>query len=268
MPTAADVPSLPNRRASLLALVGFAVAGCGGGGSDDASTPTGTFVGRSIVATSNGTSYPLNIWLPPNLEAIRDTVPVVYVLDGDARFAVAVEAVQHSPATAIVVGIGNEALRHRDYVPNNVCTPGGGGEGAFLDFIRFQLAPDIETNFGGDPQRRILLGHSHGGSFVLYALFNEPQATRHFAAYLASDASIDCMNATVYGWESAYHATNPSLAVRLHVSYGANMANLQFSQQVQGRAYTGLSMKTQFYFGGHIGMIPMAFADALAFALA
>jgi hypothetical protein len=56
--------------------------------------------------------------------------------------------------------------------------------------------------------------------------------------------------------------------VRLHISWGANLANLAFSQQVQGRAYGGLSMKAQFYAGGHLGMIPMAFAEALAFALA
>jgi enterochelin esterase-like enzyme len=268
MPIAPAAPSHPTRRASLLALAGVALAGCGGGGSDDEPTANGTFVGRSLVAASNGTTYPLNIWLPPDLATNRDTASVVYLLDGDARFAVAVDAVQRSPTPAIVVGIGNEALRSRDYVPANLCTPGGGGEAAFLDFIRFQLASAIETEFGGDPARRILLGHSHGGSFVLYALFNEPPATRHFASYLASDASIDCMNATVYGWESAYHAANATLSVRLHLSWGANLANAAFSQHVQGRAYGGLSMKAQFYAGGHIGMIPSAFGDALAFALA
>jgi hypothetical protein len=76
------------------------------------------------------------------------------------------------------------------------------------------------------------------------------------------------MNATVYGWESDYALVNPSLAVRLHISYSANGANLPFSQQVQSRHYTGLAMATQMYGGGHIGMIPAAFTDAIAFALA
>jgi enterochelin esterase-like enzyme len=195
-------------------------------------------------------------------------VPVVYLLDGESRFSALVDVAERSATKFAIVGIGNEALRNRDYVPLNTCTPGGGGEGVFLDFIRFQLAPSIETNFGGDPRRRILLGHSHGGSFVLYALFNEAPATRHFAAYLASDSSIDCMPATVYGWESDYHLVNVSLAVRLHVSYAANFANQAFAQQVQGRAYTGLAMASQSYGGGHLGMIPAAFTDAMAFALA
>jgi len=193
---------------------------------------------------------------------------VIYLLDGDSRFSAVVDIVERTRAPAVIVGIGNEALRGRDYVPANVCTPGGGGEGAYLDFIRLDLIPFVETSFGGDPQRRILLGHSHGGSFVLYALFNEAPAGRHFAAYLASDASIDCMSATVYGWETAYAAANASLAVRLHISYSANTANTAFAQQVQGRGYSGLAMAARFYAGGHIGMIPLAFSEAIAFALA
>ena len=48
----------------------------------------------------------------------------------------------------------------------------------------------------------------------------------------------------------------------------ANTANAAFAQQVQGRGYTGLALAAKFYAGGHIGMIPAAFTDAIAFALA
>ena len=154
----------------------------------------GTLQTRTLPARSNGTTYSLNIYLPPGIAAIRASVPVIYLLDGDSRFAAVVDIVERTQARVVIVGIGNEALRGRDYVPANICTPGGGGQGAYLDFIRLDLIPFVETTFGGDPQRRILLGHSHGGSFVLYALFNEAPAGRHFAAYLASDASIDCMS--------------------------------------------------------------------------
>ena len=257
----------PTRRTSLVALLGFVAAGCGGG-VGTVTPMAGTVQVRSIAAVSNGTTYPLNIYLPPGIETMRATVPVVYLLDGESRFQAMVDVVESTHALVVVVGIGNEALRGRDYVPANLCTPGGGGEGAYLDFIRFELIPFVETTFGGDPLRRILLGHSHGGSFVLYALFNEAPASRHFASYLASDASIDCMSATVYGWESAYAAANTALTVRLHVSYSANTANVAFSQQIQSRHYTELTFASKFYDGGHIGMIPQAFTEALAFALA
>ncbi len=258
------------RRSSIVALLGAAAAGCGGGGSSGTGTPAmaGSVQTRTISSSSNGTTYPLSVYLPPGTVAIRPNLPTVYLLDGESRFQTMVDIVEAMHAQVIVVGIGNEAMRARDYVPANICTSGGGGQAAFLSFIRLELIPFVEASFGADPLRRILLGHSHGGSFVLYALFNEAPADRSFSAYLSSDASIDCMSATVYGWESAYAAANTALPVRLHVSYSANTGIVAFVQQVQSRHYSGLSVVLQVYAGGHIGMIPAAFSDALAFAIA
>ena len=266
--TAVDCVHGVPRRAAIVAMLGVAATACGGGGSDTATPMAGTVQSRSLAARSNGTTYPLFVYLPPGGAAVLATLPVVVLLDGDSRFATLVEIVEATQARVIVVGIGNEFLRARDYVPANLCTAGGGGHAAFLDFIRFDLIPFVETAFGGDPLRRVLLGHSHGGSFVLYALFAEADAGRHFRAYLASDASIGCMSDTVYGWESAYAAANAGLAGRLHIAYAGNVANAPFAAQIQGRRHAGLTVAVQAYNGGHIGMIPAAFADALAFALA
>jgi hypothetical protein len=266
-PSLGDAAQQPTRRSALVALLGL-VASCGGGGSTPAAPMAGSVQQRSITAQSNGTTYPLNIYLPPANAGNRATLPVVYLLDGESRFQALVDIVEAQHAGVTVVGIGNEALRNRDYVPPNSCTPGGGGEDVFFDFIRFQLVPWVEANLGGDPAKRILLGHSHGGSFVLYALFAEGATGHHFHAYLASDASIGCMSATVYGWESAYAAANADLPVRLHIAWAANADNATFAPAVQARHYPGLVLVSQFYTGGHIGMIPAAFADALAFALA
>jgi hypothetical protein len=152
---------------------------------------------------------------------MRANLPTVYLLDGESRFQTLVDIVETMHAQVMIVAIGNEALRARDYVPANTCTQGGGGQAAFLQFIGTELVPFVERTFPSDPQRRILLGHSHGGSFVLYALFNEVPSSRLFASYLASDSSIDCMSGTVSGWESAYAAAHTALAVRLHLSYSA-----------------------------------------------
>ena len=258
-----------NRRATLVALLGLVAAGCGGGSGGTPAPMAGTLQSKSIASRGNGTTYPLNIYLPPQSAAVRAALPVVYLLDGESRFRALVDIVEATEAQVAIVGIGNEAQRSRDYVPPNACTANGGGQAAFLDFIHLELIPFIEADIiGGDPRRRTLLGHSHGGSFVLYALFSEAPAARYFSAYLASDASIGCMENTVYGWESDYAATDTALAVRLHLSYGANLANAAFAQQLRMRQYSGLMFAAQSYPGGHIGMIPAAFADALAFALA
>lgn len=258
------------RRSSLVAMLGLVAAGCGGGGSDGTtSSMAGSMRTESISAQSNGTTYPLYVYLPPGSVATRSNLPTVYLLDGESRFQTMVDIVETGHLQVMIVAIGNEALRARDYVPANTCTPGGGGQAAFLQFIRTELVPFVEATFASDPQRRILLGHSHGASFVLYALFNEVPASRLFKAYLASDSSIDCMSATVFGWEAAYFAANTALPVRLHVSYSANVGgNVALVTQLQLRGYAGLSMVAQFYAGGHTGMIPAAFTDALTFALA
>ena len=256
------------RRSSMIALVGLIGAGCGGGGGDDDASPAGSLQTRSIVSRSTGTTYPLFIYVPPDSEATRATLPVIYVLDGESRFWPVVDVAARAQTQAIVVGIGNEALRNNDYVPPNLCTVGGGGQALFLETIRSDVIPFVEANFGGDPSRRVLLGHSHGGSFVLYALFNERPADRLFGAYLASDASLACTEASVYRWESAYAAANTTLPVRLHVAHASNVGNIPFAAKVKSRNYGGLTMLSQFYEGGHLGMIPLAFAEALAFALA
>lgn len=223
---------------------------------------------QSISSRINGTSYPLYIYLPPNSTADRATLPVICMLDGESRFGAVTDIVEATAARIIVVAIGNEANRAHDYVPPNTCTSNGGGEAAFLDFIRLELIPFIDASIGGDPTRRALLGHSHGGSFVFYALFSEPPNSRCFSAYLASDASIQCMPGTVYGWEASYWASTTTLSGRLHISYAVNTDNAAFAQLIESRHYTGLTLAAGAYSGGHIGMIPAAFGDAIQFAFA
>jgi enterochelin esterase-like enzyme len=260
------------RRDSMLALSAGLMAGCGGGGGagdEDRSTPLGgSWQTHSLRSRGNGTTYPLSIYLPPGSGTSSGLSPVVYLLDGESRFRTMVDVVEAQRARVIVVAIGNEAQRNRDYVPVNGCTSDGGGQAAFLDFIRLDLSPFVEATFSADPLRRMLLGHSHGGSFVLYALFAQPAGGHHFRAYLASDASIGCMSATVNGWESAYAAAHTALPVRLHLAYAGNTASMAFAATLGARRHAGLSLALQAYNGGHIGMIPQAFTDALAFALA
>ena len=52
------------------------------------------------------------------------------------------------------------------------------------------------------------------------------------------------------------------------ISYAANTGNAPFAQRIQSRRYSGLTLAAKFYAGGHIGMIPAAFTEAITFALA
>lgn len=225
---------------------------------------------RTITSHINGTSYPLSIYLPPASAGPR-SLPVVYVLDGESWFDTLVGIAESTHARFVIVGINGSGQRGRDFVPQNDCTSNGGGHAAYFDFLRQELLPYVEGTFGGDPGQRALFGHSHGGSFVLYAMFSESPGQHSFKAYLASDASISCMPGTAYGWEQAYAGAHRELPVRLHLSYatlGNYTPNVAYANVVAQRHYEGLTFVAQAYTGTHSGIVPQVLAEGVGFAFA
>jgi hypothetical protein len=265
--TSRHLARVVNRRRFCMLAGSSLVAACGGGGAPGPAM-AGSTTQATITSATNGATYPLSIYLPPASAGSRATLPIVYALDGEWWFQNLVDIAEAAGARIIVVGIGNQTRRAQDYVPANSCTSGGGGQAAYLAFLTQELIPHIERTVGGDPGRRALLGHSHGGSLVYYALFAEAPAAHHFSAYLASDASIGCMPSTVGQWEQNYATAYAALPVRLHVSFASagNVDNGPFAEVVRGRGYTGLTLQSRAYTGSHTGIIPTAFADAVAFA--
>lgn len=262
------------RRRRLLAWGCGALAGCGGGGgggSGSGVAAAGSFDGHSITSQATGTTYPLSIRQPPASAGPRSGLTTLYLLDGESWFDTAASVVQAANLPVIVVGIGTAGQRNRDFVPGNGCTTSGGGNDAYLDFLRRELAPAIEADLGGDPARRALFGHSHGGSLVLYALFSEA-ATRHtFRSYLSCDASIGCLSATADFWERSYAAAYGELPVRLHLSYatqGNFAANEAYAYTLGQRGYAGLEFVNKSFAGTHGGIVPAVLAEAVAFAAA
>ncbi|MFO1273903.1 MAG: alpha/beta hydrolase-fold protein [Rubrivivax sp.] len=256
------------RRSAVAGLFGFALAGCGGGTGEpfEGSIDSGT-----VGSRSTGTDYPLRLYLPPASAGPRGELPVVYLLDGETWFDTLVDFAEASRTRVIIVGIGTAGQRNRDFVPANTCSAGGGGQAAYFDFLRLELIPYVEGTFGGHPGRRALFGHSHGGSFVLFAMFSEPADRHSFAACLSCDASIGCMVPSAYGWEASYAALYPTLPVRLHLSYasaGNAAANMAYADPIAQRDYRDLTFVAQVYPGTHGGIVPQALADAVAFAFA
>ena len=112
--------------------------------------------------------------------------PVVYVLDGGNLFPLLagyyryLELGEEVPEL-ILVGIsygtdyfreGNQ--RSRDYTAEAPEPEFWGGAGAFLRFLRDELIPMVEARYPADPQRRVILGQSLGGQFVLYTALRRP----------------------------------------------------------------------------------------------
>jgi hypothetical protein len=263
------------RRHAALALLGLPLAGCGGGGSDDEGRgypfAEGSRTSKVISSRITNTDYALNIYLPPASAGAPASLPVIYALDGESWYETLASLAESTRTRVIVVAINTSGQRSRDFVPGNSCTSGGGGHVAYFNFIRNELIPFVESTIGGNAGRRILFGHSHGGSFVLYAMFAEAPGHQTFAAYLASDASISCMPAEAFGWEQSYAGLYRELPVRLHLSsasLGNYAANVEYGLAITRRSYQKLTYKSQVYAGTHGGIVPQVLAEALPFALA
>jgi hypothetical protein len=246
--------------------------GCGGGGSGQGPEPPppiqGTIDGRILRSREIGREYWLRVYLPPASAGSRDTMSVIYLLDGDTWFEPLLRIVDRSATRALVVGIDSASRRDIDYVPSNSCTSGGGGQATFLAFLRGEALPHIQDQFGGNPLDRVLFGHSHGGGFALFAMLAEAPGAHSFRSYLACDASLGCYFDTATAWLDRYAAAHRALPVRLHLSHasqGNTLSNTPYGEVLAARAFEGFALRSQVYTGSHGGIVPQAFTEGLAF---
>lgn len=167
----------------------------------------------ALTSRASGRTYLIEV-ARPGVPAPPDwRLPVVYVLDGNGAFGLAVQTARMLQMQAnglpplLVVGIGyrfdqaeDAAVRHGlgrslDFSPSvdafalerttsafaalGVPTPvEHGGANAFLAFIEEELKPFIAARYAADPADQTLVGMSLGGLFALHALFSAPGAFR------------------------------------------------------------------------------------------
>ena len=125
--------------------------------------------------------------LPEGYDASAPTrYPVVYLLDGDSLFPLLAPThlflhYDEKLPEAIVVGIAYGGFdpainkRNTDFTaPGADATAEQGGAPGFLAFLRDQVIPEVERRHAADPARRILLGQSRGGYFVLWSAREAP----------------------------------------------------------------------------------------------
>ena len=126
-------------------------------------------------------------YLPSGTD-ISDSVVTIYLLDGEFsnyRY----ETMEYVKYRYPVIGIGIQNVdRRRDLLPVNDADK-------FLEFISMELIPLVEKDIR--VEKRILYGHSFGGSFVLFAMLNNPGL---FDKYIASSPTpiMDLIDSTLY----------------------------------------------------------------------
>jgi predicted alpha/beta superfamily hydrolase len=237
----------------------------------------------AIQAKNVKQEYRVSVALPYSyLSKPRKRYPVIYLIDANFYFGMVTELTRLMPLCGgvpetIVVGIGypvdepldtafNQiaALRSRDLTPvvdkeleekdakelkvERVRT---GGARRFLQFIKSELIPAIEVEFRASSTDRILAGHSYGGLFVLYALFQQPNL---FNGYVACSPSLWYRDRVTFKYESRFAKTHKTLPVKLYLGVGdleegteSHMVSntIQFAARMKNRNYKGFSLTKQ-----------------------
>jgi hypothetical protein len=199
----------------------------------------------SLSSDITGQDYQILVSLPEGYAANSANMryPVVYLLDANYYFGaindfIRVENLVRDLPNLIIVGIGypEEPLVRR--VEDMEENPDD-----FLDFVADELIPYVDARYGTrtTADGRTLAGHSLGGQFVLYTLFNRPELFRNYVA--ASPSWDDSMTAI----EAAYASEHSSLPARLYMS--ASEPELAYIEPVfdtiQSREYEGLEATFQ-----------------------
>jgi len=166
-------------------------------------------------------------------------LPVVYVTDANGAFGLTVDTVRylqmagHLPSM-LVVGVGYPVavmrhaldLRCRDLTPTVTDTMRdgdgtvlpSGGAAPFLAFLADELRPWVADRFavGSDA---VYAGHSLGGLFGAYTMFERPAT---FRGYALASPSIWWDDREVLGREATYAATHDDLAATVVVTVGGH----------------------------------------------
>jgi len=151
---------------------------------------------ETLHSTIVGEDYKLQISLPYPFDPENNKYPVLFYLDafmtsGGMNELAKSNMLFNDFEQFVMVGISYNinpsirgqygALRERDYIPPIDETDTIHGGDKFLSFIKTELIPYMETNYGTDPNDRGLLGHSYGGLFTTWVLKKEPELFNRLA---------------------------------------------------------------------------------------
>jgi hypothetical protein len=190
----------------------------------------------TIFSTKVKDSFTINVQIPDSsLADSTGRFPVIFVLDADLYFDIYASILQKYSAVgllppAILIGIGYnsfekmDSLRQRDYTfPQGLPEyemPVSGKADLFLNFIQSELIPAIDRKYPSDTAQRIIVGHSLGGYFTMYAFLQEiRQNSKYFTGFIAASPSLHFNNNYLVKQLDSLGSANAS-SNKLYVSFG------------------------------------------------
>jgi predicted alpha/beta superfamily hydrolase len=211
---------------------------------------TDSFIIHSSLARAD---FEVTVAVPRGYSESSGKYPVLYVLDANWAFPIAVEAARllaigpkDNPTgdlkeQPLIVGIGYPvglywnaiSARLKDFTPTSDPVfvheianavgfapeaSGSGGAAAFLEFLAKEMMPTVETRYRIDDRRRALFGHSLGGLFAAYVLFHQPDL---FDSYLVTSPALYWDHESIWKFEQEFSQGHKNLPVRVFLTGGS-----------------------------------------------
>jgi predicted alpha/beta superfamily hydrolase len=164
------------------------------------------------------------IHTPSKYKSGQDAYPLLILQDPESEFTLAAAAVDMLSENGrippmIVVGVKN-TNRTRDMTPSRPAKASGGSAGGadkFLAFIADELLPAIDRKYRTRPYR-VLVGHSLGGLFAVYALMNRPDV---FQGYIVISPSLWWDDQALVKASPPFFAAHKDLRADLYLTMGS-----------------------------------------------
>lgn len=187
-----------------LALLSLAACAAPPGGVPDRLTPLDHLPAIAgdyfpIASKNTGTRYHIYIRYPETYSAnSQQRYPIVYLLDGDSLYPYLAShhlflTIDDKLPEAILVGIAYGSFAEP---VNRRGVDFGQGSPAFQLFLKHELIPAVEGKVRADGNKRILVGQSRSGGFVLYSAYADPDV---FWGRIASNPSFPTHRQVVLG---------------------------------------------------------------------
>lgn len=230
--------------------------------------------------------FTIQVCLPSDYNQNKE-YPVVYLLDADKSIGMAKDIAdwlmfRNEIKDIIVVGIAYNKddetwwiNRSRDFCPTlDTITqfgkywPKAGGADNFLDFLQFNLMPEIEKRYNITRNETGIIGFSFGGLLASYALFARPDL---FNNLIIISAPIVWDNSLILRLENKYYQENKVLSKKIFISTSSDepndliiIPNKMLIDSLNSRNYNGLELiykhlENETHFTGY----PRAFTTGL-----
>ncbi|MBL8508640.1 MAG: alpha/beta hydrolase [Chitinimonas sp.] len=261
---------------------------------------------RSVPSRILPRDYEIFVSVPDSYHKTQKRYPVLFMTDANYAFPLVrsinrrVNDYGRNLDEVILVGLsyakGDSPItsRNRDYTPTDIVLkktrrpsqadgPYGQAE-SYGRFVSEEVIPFVAQHYRADMSKKIYVGHSYGSLLGLHLLFRKPDT---FDYYVLGSPSLWYDRYHMLDVERQYAANNKNLSARVLMVAGAFEAiqpgsdnpryakeidmvkDMQrFEQQLKGRGYPGLSIRSEVIKDeDHLTVFPALITRGLLWAL-